>query len=157
MNSASTQSKSSLIYILWGDGFDSATASVFASACREKALGTKLVSVRGKNHTGIYGIKLTPDWTLGKAMTESFPALAYIIPSPVGSYAKAENDPRLFEFLQTCYLPSTRLVVQNQMMLTQPSIGQLHVKPEQITVYGEWSNLPALMDGIIRRLLSYSG
>lgn len=156
MKSASKKSKNPLIYVFWGDGFDSATATVFASAFRQKALGTKIVSVRGNNLTGNFGIKLTPDLTLGEAMATSIPALAYIIPCLPGSYARAENDPRLSKFLQTCFTPTTQIIIQSPEMLKQPSIARLNVKPEQAVAYGDWTKLCDLMDEVINRSLSYS-
>ena len=56
------------VFVLWGDGFDEATATTFVTELREVGLPVKIVSLTAHQPKGKRGVALVSDLTLDQAL-----------------------------------------------------------------------------------------
>lgn len=138
-----------IIFVLWGEGFDAAAASIFVTLFRQQRLATKIVAVQGNRLLGAYGIGLMPDLTLGEAIDFDAKARMYILPCSASRLARVENDPRIYTFFQSKSTSVTAFIVPTDDLLQLPSLKGLDVSNQNALIYRDWSNLADMTNSII--------
>lgn len=124
-----------MVFILWGDQFEEAVATIFATELRRASLAVKLVGVTGPRAAGYHGIILTADVTLGDALGVAANASAIVIPCHTAILQRVEDDPRLREFFQQAVAHQARLIVRSAEVITRSSLQHLAIAPQQVLLY----------------------
>lgn len=125
----------STVFILWGDQFEEAVATIFATELRRASLAVKLVGVTGPRAAGYHGIILAADVTLGDALEFATNASAIVIPCHTAILQRVEDDPRLREFFQQAVAHQARLIVRSAEVITRSSLQHLAIAPQQVLLY----------------------
>jgi len=99
-----------LIFVLWGSGFDEATATIFITELRRAGLHVKLVGLTQRRSNGAYGLALVPDLTLEQALPLAGRTTCMIIPYTSTGNKRLRNDPRLSEFFERAHTNQAKFV-----------------------------------------------
>jgi len=88
------------VFVLWGNKFEEATASIFITHLREEGLKVKVVGLSARRLKGAHGLALVPDLTLDQALPLATRAICVILPYISHGIKRLMNDPRLRIFLE---------------------------------------------------------
>ncbi|MCB0209193.1 MAG: hypothetical protein KDJ52_07680 [Anaerolineae bacterium] len=99
-------------FVLWGEGFDEITATIFVTKLREAGLLVKIVALHAQQLAGAHGLALVPDFTLGHALKLVEQAAAVIMPCTGPELLPFTIDPRLNAFLVQAQLHNACLVIK---------------------------------------------
>jgi hypothetical protein len=102
------------VLVLWGQGFDEITASIFVVELRRAGIRVKLMGLNSRQIAGQHGLALVPDLTLGQALRRANRTRCLILPAPVAAIKQFSYDPRLAELLG--------LAASNQALLVMDSL-----------------------------------
>ena len=98
------------IFVLWGSGFDEATATIFITELRRAGLHVKLVGLTQRRSNGAYGLALVPDLTLEQVLPLAGRTRCMIVPYTSTGNKRLRNDPRLNEFFERAHANQARFV-----------------------------------------------
>ena len=104
-------------FVLWGEGFDEITATIFVTKLRKAGLLVKLVGLNAQHLAGAHGLTLVPDLTLGHAVKLVRQTAAVIMPCTGPELLPFSIDPRLNEFLTQAQLNNACLVIKESPQL----------------------------------------
>lgn len=99
-----------LIFVLWGSGFDEATATIFITELRRAGLQVKLIGLTRRRSNGAYGLALVPDLTLEEVRSTSDRTTCMIVPYTSTGNKRLRNDPRLSEFFERAHANEARFI-----------------------------------------------
>jgi hypothetical protein len=99
------------VFVLWGDRFDEAAATIFITELREAGLRVKVVGLTPRQIGGVHGLALVPDLTLDQGLTLASQAICVVIPTTVQWSERFNNDPRIAKFIAHVSSNQTRFVV----------------------------------------------
>jgi putative intracellular protease/amidase len=122
-----------LIFVLWGNGFDETTATIFITELRRAGLQVKLVSLTQRRSNGTYGLALVPDLTLEQILPLADRTRCMIVPYTSTGNKRLRNDPRLSEFFERAHANQARFVIgpldQADLAMFPPDIDKVIVEP----------------------------
>lgn len=119
------------VLVLWGQGFDEITASIFVVELRRAGVRVKLMGLNSRQIAGQHGLALVPDLTLGQALRRADRIRCIILPAPVAAIKQFSYDPRLAELLERAAgnqallvmdaLPTHELLLSNPLLQSFPN------------------------------------
>lgn len=140
------------IFVLWGNEFEEATASIFITVLREAGLRVKVVGLTRPYICGSHGLVLLPDLTLDQALPLARNAVCVIIPYTSCGIRRLKNDPRIREFCHRAYANQAKFVLGQ---LDGISITDLDLLPSSVSdflIYPDHENLVTFAQGIAKSL-----
>ena len=99
------------VFVLWGDHFDEALASIFVTELREAGLRVKVVGLTPQRISGSHGLILVPDLMLEQALPLAINTICLVIPHDSNGLRRFNNDPRLGEFFSQTLTRQAKFVV----------------------------------------------
>lgn len=129
------------VFILWGDNFEEEVATIFATELRRTGVGVKIVGLTGLQATGVHGLVIAADLTLGQALPLADKAICVIAPCSAVTLQRSEDDPRLPQFFQQALANQTHLVVSHNSVIKQTSLNMLVTPTTKVTIYSESKSL----------------
>ncbi|MCB9077431.1 MAG: DJ-1/PfpI family protein [Anaerolineaceae bacterium] len=88
------------ILVLWADGFQEATATIFVTELRRTGVRVKIIGSTRQQIKGSYGLAIAPDLTLSQADSLLPQTTRLIIPTTLSAVGRLKNDPNLTAFLE---------------------------------------------------------
>jgi len=131
------------VFVLWGDGFDETTATIFVTELRKAGLRVKVVGLTRQQTSGAYGLALVPDYTLEEALPLTAQTRCLIIPCPLRIARRLKNDPRLGHFICQIQSHRTRFVIGQLNGADPRDLGLYSLSLDDVTVYPEGDGLAA--------------
>ena len=107
---ASSANRIPYVFVLWGDKFEEETATIFVTELRRVGIRVKVIGVNGPSATGLHGLTLRPDLTLGEAYPLAQQAICVVVPCNLGMFKRIQEDPRVIYFLQKAVENRAQLV-----------------------------------------------
>jgi hypothetical protein len=141
------------VFILWGDKFEEAEAAIFATELRRTGLHVKLIGLAGQRSTGVHGLVLLSDMTLGEALPLAHKAICVVIPCNTATAKRIENDPRILDFFQQANLNGAQFIMKQVDNVAEPFAAKLLIPTDSITTYTEDDELTGFARHIAGRLL----
>ena len=86
------------VLVLWANGFEEATASIFITELRRAGIRVKIVSRTSHQIRGAHGLALVADLTLSQALPLLAEVTHLVIPATRHAMQPLKNDPYLSEF-----------------------------------------------------------
>ena len=99
------------VFVLWGDGFDEAVATILVTELRELGLLVKIVGLTPRQISGARGLALVPDLTLDQALPLASQTIGLIVPAISRWHESFNNDPRLHQFFDQAHLNQAVFVI----------------------------------------------
>ncbi|MCP4289824.1 MAG: DJ-1/PfpI family protein [Gammaproteobacteria bacterium] len=127
------------IFVLWGDHFEEAVATIFVTELRKAGLRVKVVGLSQRRTRGAHGLSLVPDLTLEEALPLANRTACLIIPCPATGLNRLASDPRLADFLHQAQANQATIVVGNGPIQSD----LLPMIPTQVTRYPGQEDLVA--------------
>ena len=122
------------VFILWGNGFDEITTTIFVTELRRAGLRAKIVGLTRRRSTGAYGLVLEPDLTLEMALSLAASAICLIVPFASSGHKRLANDPRLSEFSDLVQANHARFILgpldETDLGLFPPAINKVVIDME---------------------------
>jgi len=100
------------IFVVWGQQFDEAAATIFVTTLRQAGLRVKVVGLDGTLPVGMNGLALAPDIPLSKALPFASRAACIIMPCQASRWPWLQQDPRLLELLVKSQQAGALLVIE---------------------------------------------
>ncbi len=129
------------IFVLWGDGFDEAVATIFVTELREAGLLVRVVGLTPRKISGARGLALVPDLTLDQALPLASQAICLIVPSTSRWSERYNSDPRLHEFFRQANSNQAKFVIGSFNEIIPTSRELLTLTSENVMVYPEIENI----------------
>jgi len=133
----SSAKNSDYVFILWGDKFEEAEAAIFATELRRTGLCVKLIGLAGQRSTGVHGLVLLSDMTLGEALPLAHKAICVVIPCNAATAKRIENDPRILDFFQQANLNGAQFIMKQVDAIAEPFAAKLLIPTDSIMTYAE--------------------
>ena len=92
--------RDSTILVLWADGFQEATATIFVTELRRAGVRVKVIGSTRQQIKGSYGLAIAPDLTLTQAEPLLIQTTHLIIPTTLAAVQRLKNDPCLAAFFE---------------------------------------------------------
>lgn len=124
-------------FILWGDRFEEEVASIFATELRRMGIGVKVVGLTGLQASGIHGLVLNADLTLGQALPMANKAICVIIPCSASVLQRSEDDPRVPQFFKEAMANQAQFVISSGDTIEQTSLKLISTPDTQFLMYKE--------------------
>lgn len=99
------------IFVLWGHNFDEQMATIFVTELRRAGWLVKVVGLTPGTLSGVHGLALLPDLTLGQALPLASRAVCIIIPTTSLDFDYLHTDPRLHNFIQQATVHGAQFVI----------------------------------------------
>ena len=103
------------VFVLWGDKFEEAAATIFVTAFREAGIRVKVIGLTAQRISGAHGLALVPDLTLDQALRLASNAVCVILPYTSRGIKRLRNDPRIMEFFSLANSNNARLRFGSRM------------------------------------------
>jgi hypothetical protein len=132
---------SGYVFILWGDKFEEAEAATFATEFRRAGLCVKLIGLTGQRSSGVHGLILYSDMTLGEALPLARQAICVVIPCNAATIKRMENDPRVAAFIKQASAKHARFVMKQLTAVEKSLMGESVIPIDQIAMYTESEDL----------------
>ncbi len=131
---------SNYVFVLWGDKFEEATATIFVTELRNAGFLVKLVGLTPPQIKGEHGLALAPDLMLDQALPLATNTICVVIPYPTRDIKWLKNDPRLSKFFYRAHSNKAKFVVGR---LNGTDIADLELFPatDNVVVYTDKDNL----------------
>lgn len=124
------------IFVLWGNGFDETTATIFITELRRAGLNVKAVGLTQRRATGAYGLALVPDVTLEEVLPLASQTRCLIIPYVSSGNRHLRNDPRLSDFFDRVHANRAKFIIgpldEADRDLFPPDIDKVIVEPGSV-------------------------
>jgi putative intracellular protease/amidase len=137
----SSVKNSDYVFILWGDKFEEAEAAIFATELRRTGLCVKLIGLAGQRSTGMHGLVLLSDMTLGEALPLAHKAICVVIPCNAATAKRIENDPRILDFFQQAKRNGAQFIMKQVDKAAEPFAAKRLIATDNITTYSEDDDL----------------
>lgn len=122
------------IFVLWGNGFDEATATIFVTELRRVGFRVKMVGLTQRHLGGACGLVLVPDMTLEQALPLVDKVSCLVVPYTSSGSKRLWNDPRLSEFFHKIHDNQAKFVIGHldkaDLDLFPPTIDKIVVEPD---------------------------
>lgn len=129
------------VFILWGDNFEEEVATIFATELRRTGVGVKIVGLTGLQATGVHGLVIAADLTLGQALPLADKAICVIAPCSAVTLQRSEDDPRLSQFFQQALANQAHFIISHNNVIKQTSLNMSAMSTTKFTIYSESTNL----------------
>jgi len=129
------------VFVLWGDKFEEATATIFVTAFREAGLRVKVIGLTAQRMSGAHGLALVPDLTLDQALPLAANAICVILPYSSLGIKRLRNDPRIAEFFSRANSNNARFVFGQLADTNIEEIGILPANPDNLLAYPDNEDL----------------
>jgi hypothetical protein len=129
------------VFLLWGDGFDEAVATILVTELRKAGLRVKVVGLTPRQIGGAYGLALVPDLTLDQALPLASQAICLIIPSRLSWSKYLHNDPRICQLIEQANPGQTKLVVGTWDEPMQADLALPENIEENVIIYPETEDI----------------
>ncbi|MCB9078360.1 MAG: DJ-1/PfpI family protein [Anaerolineaceae bacterium] len=124
------------IFVLWGNHFEEATATIFVTELREAGLRVKVVGLTPQRISGSHGLALVPDLTLDQALSLAIKVICLVIPHTSSGLNRFKNDPRLRHLFSQAFENQAKFVISQ---LNETDLPNLNMFPgslaDQIIAY----------------------
>lgn len=121
------------IFVLWGNGFDETTATIFITELRRAGLYVKLVGLTQRRSAGAYGLALVPDVTLEEILHLAGRTMCLVVPYASAGNKHLRNDPRLSDFFDRVHANQAKFIIglldEADLDLFPPDIDKVIVEP----------------------------
>jgi hypothetical protein len=144
------------VFVLWGDRFEEAEAAIFATELRRAGFPVKLIGLTGEWSTGVHGLALLSDMTLGEAMPLAPKATCIVLPCSVATAKRLQNDPRVLVFLEQANLNNAHFVIKQLDIMEKSFVAKLTIPIDRIRAYIESDDLSEFARSIARTLFDPS-
>jgi hypothetical protein len=142
------------VFVLWGNQFDEATATIFVTELREAGLRVKVVGLTPRQINGAHGLALVPDLTLDQALPLAPQAICVILPYASRGIKRLRNDPRIREFFHLAYASNrAKFVVGQFNQAAIAKLGLFPVSADNVVVYPGSEDLVAFARQMAKSLL----
>ena len=125
------------VFVLWGDGFDEAVASIFVTQLRDAGLLVKVVGLTPRQISGSHGLALVPDLTLDQALPLATSATGLIIPATSRWRRSLDNDPRVYQLLEQANANQALFVLGSENDPLHKGSEWATISYEKIMIYPE--------------------
>lgn len=125
------------IFLLWGDRFDEAVATILVTELRKAGLRVKVVGLTPRQIGGAHGLALVPDLTLDQALPLASQAICLIIPCRASWSKYLQNDPRIRQLIEQANPSQIKLVVGTWNEPIQTDLALPATVKENVMVYPE--------------------
>lgn len=142
------------VFVLCGNDFEEAAASIFVSELREAGLRVKIVGLTAQRISSAHGLTLIPDLTLDQALPLASKTACLIIPYTSGGINRLKNDPRLREFCHQAYTNQTKLVVGQLNDIDIADLALFPANTTDIMMYPDHENLVTFARELVGLLLN---
>jgi hypothetical protein len=129
------------VFVLWGDRFDEAAATIFVTELREAGLRVKVVGLTPRQIGGAHGLALVPDLTLDQALSLASQAICVVIPATVQWRERFNNDPRISKFIAHVSSDQTKFVVGMGDETMKTGLKLPALVEENVMIYPETEDL----------------
>lgn len=129
------------IFVLWGDGFDEAVATIFITELREAGLPVRVVGLTPRKLSGARGLALVSDITLDEALPMASQVVCLIVPSSSRWGERYKNDPRVPELFKRTSANQARFVMGEFAETMQIRWQLPELSSENVMVYPEIENV----------------
>jgi hypothetical protein len=143
------------VFVLWGDKFEEATATIFVTELRKAGLRVKVVGLTAQRTSGVHGLALVPDLTLDQALPLAAEAICLIIPYTSRGIKRLKNDPRLRKFFSRARTNRAKIVIGqlNGIDIAEvglfPSTNNLLIYPDSEGLVGFARELAGMLSSAI--------
>lgn len=130
----------SYVFVLWGDYFEEATATIFVTELRKAGLRVKVVGLTRQRTKGAHGLALIPDLTLEQALPLATHTTCIILPCRLHLAQHLRNDPRLHDFFSLAHSNQAKVVTGqwNEIDLGERGV---FLPAENVIIYPEGEDL----------------
>lgn len=144
-----------VVFVIWNGGFEEVTAAIFVTELRKAGLRVKIIGLNAQRISGVHGLALLPDWTLGEALSRAVQALCVIIPEPLTDFGRYKANPRLSDFMAQAQAGGAIFVLNssNASLLADLELGPA----AKLMVYPESEKLVEFARELARLLVSLGG
>lgn len=129
------------VFVLWGDKFEEATATIFVTELRMVGLRVKIVGLTARRTSGAHGLALFPDLTLDQALPLAAKASCVILPYTSRGIKRLKNDPRLRKFLKRAGSNKATFVIGQLNGFDIAEVGLFPVSPDNLLIYPDREGL----------------
>ena len=129
------------IFVLWGDGFDEAVATIFITELREAGFPVRVVGLTPRKLSGAHGLVLVSDLTLDQALSLASQVVCLIVPSASRWGERYKNDPRVPELFNRANANLAKFVMRGFTETMQISWGLPVLSKENVMEYPDVTNL----------------
>jgi hypothetical protein len=129
------------VFVLWGDKFEEAIATIFVTELREAGLRVKVVGLTPQRISGLHGLALVPDLTLDQALPLASQAMCLVIPNAASGLKRLKNDPRLREFFAIARANRAKFIIGSSGQADLADLGLGPIAEESLVVYPEHEGL----------------
>jgi hypothetical protein len=129
------------VFVLWGNEFDEASATIFVTELRRAGLCVKVVGLTHRRANGIYGLALVPDLTLDEALPLAPYVMGAIIPCKSPRVKQLRDDPRLREFFCQAHAHKARFVIEQLDETSMADLRLFPITPDNVIIYSDKENL----------------
>jgi len=130
-----------IIFVLWGDNFEEAAATIFVTELREAGLRVKVVGLTPPNIKGSRGLALVPDLTLEQALPLAGQSVCLVIPCASPGIKRLNNDPRLGQLFRLARSNKAKFVVGQLRESDITDFGLLLLYAERVFMYPDREDL----------------
>ncbi len=141
------------IFVLWGNDFEEAAASIFVSELREAGLRVKVVGLTAQRINGCHGLGLIPDMTLEQALPLASQTRCLIIPNTATSLKRLENDPRLRNFCDQAQANEAMFVIGDLHQIESMDLGFFSGTFPELVTYPDGEELVTFAREMAERLV----
>lgn len=150
--SASLEKINNLVFVFWGEYFEEATATIFASKLRQVGLCVKIVGLMGQQACGKNGVALLPDLSLRDALSAAEKAICIVLPCSAATLKHVEADPRVGDLFHQAYANGARFVVSSRDLIEKTGLKKLFANDNYITTYEEEGDLLQYAEELAKQL-----
>ncbi len=113
------------VFILWGERFEEAAATIFITELRRVGLRVKMVGLTQRRISGAHGLVLVPDLTLEEALPLANRTICLVIPCQSPGLKRLQSDPRLQDFFE-------QIDVNKAIIVTGQAVLNLGLLPDLV-------------------------
>ncbi len=139
------------IFVLWGHNFDEQAATIFVTGLREAGLLVKVVGLTPGTLSGLHGLALLPDLTLGQAVPLAGRAVCIIIPTISLDFDYLHNDPRFHDFIRQATAQGAKFVCGPLQNGTTESLTRslVTIPDDDLIIYAAEEDQQTLIEELI--------
>ncbi len=141
------------IFVLWGEQFEEAIASLFVTRLREAGLRVKVVGLTPPHIRGAHGLALVPDLTLDQALALAEQVVCLIIPHPGQGLGWFKNDPRIALLFERTATNQAKVIIGAASGLPPADLGWQPPTEANLSFYSKGEDLATFISEVTCSLL----
>ncbi|MEZ4868531.1 MAG: hypothetical protein R3C14_44790 [Caldilineaceae bacterium] len=143
----------SLLFVLWGPHFDEVAAALFVTGFRHVGCQVKVVGLEARPVAGRYGLTLTPDIALGRALSLTKRLYGVVAPCTATPLLRFACDPRLSALLAQAKMVHSYFWAPTDIT---PALAALGVSAHHWARYPDVAALPAFVHMLAQEYWTHS-